>query len=140
MNKHSSILITKLNSYDEFVDRVRGELINLYGSIDKALKGEGFDDEDEMIQERIRDRLLFYFEEIKNPVQLGHYWFRNGWVAAGNLSQEEAMWQVAEETDWQLLFDDLKDFGEVDEMLGAVVVRLTELNDFVRHPNYTSHF
>ncbi len=140
MNEYFGILISDLESYDELVDRVRDELIDIYGSIDAALEGEGFYYEDEMIQERINETFFDYFEDIRDPQQLRDYWMRNGWVAAGNLSQEEAMWQVAEETDWQLLFDDLKEFGKVDEIIGAVLVSLTELNDLVRHGGYSYEF
>ena len=140
MNKYFGILISDLESYDELVDRVRDELIDIYGSIDEALEGEGFYYEDEMILERINERFFDYFEDIRDPQQLRDYWMRNGWVAASNLSQEEAMWQVAEETDWDLLFDDLKEFGKVDEIIGAVLVNLTELNDLVRHGGYSYEF
>lgn len=140
MNEYFGILISDLESYDELVDRVRDELIDIYGSIDAALEGEGFYYEDEMILERINETFFDYFEDIRDPQQLRDYWMRNGWVAAGNLSQEEAMWQVAEETDWQLLFDDLKEFGKVDEIIGAVLVNLTELNDLVRHGGYSYEF
>jgi hypothetical protein len=140
MNEYFGILISDLESYDELVDRVRDELIDIYGSIDAALEGEGFYYEDEMILERINETFFDYFEDIRDPQQLKDYWMRNGWVAAGNLSQEEAMWQVAEETNWALLFDDLKEFGEVDEIIGAVLVSLTELNDLVRHGGYSYEF
>jgi hypothetical protein len=144
MNKYFGILISDLESYDELVDRVRDELIDIYGSIEEALEGEGYYDEDEMLQERANERFFDYFEDIRDPQQLKDYWMRNGWVAiVGNLyglSHEEVMWQVAEETDWQLLFDDLKDFGKVDEIIGAVLVSLTELNDLVRYGEYLMNF
>lgn len=135
MRQYFGILISDIESYDELLDRVRDELIDIYGSIDEALEGEGFYYEDEMLQERINERFFDYFEDIRDPQQLRDYWMRNGW-----LSQEEAMWQVAEETDWQLLFDDLKEFGKVDEIIGAVLVSLTELNDLVRHGEYSFEF
>lgn len=135
MNKYFGILITDLNSYDELVDRVRGELIDIYGSIDAALEAEEFYDEDEMIQERISETFYNYFVEIRDSVQLMQYWFRNGWVSRG-----EVMWYIAKTTDWDLLFDDLFMFGEVDERIGGIVVRLTELNDLVRHGEYSYEF
>ena len=135
MNKYFGILITDLNSYDELVDRVRDELIDIYGSIDAALEAEEFYDEDEMIQERISETFYNYFVEIRDSVQLMQYWFRNGWVSRG-----EVMWYIAKTTDWDLLFDDLFMFGEVDERIGGIVVRLTELNDLVRHGEYSYEF
>lgn len=135
MNKYFGILITDLNSYDELVDRVRDELIDIYGSIDAALEAEEFYDEYEMIQERISETFYNYFVEIRDSVQLMQYWFRNGWV-----SQEELMWHIAKTTDWDLLFNDLFMLGEVDERIGGVVVNLTELNDLVRHGEYSYEF
>lgn len=135
MNKYFGILITDLNSYDELVDRVRDELIDIYGSIDAALEAEEFYDEYEMIQERISETFYNYFVEIRDSVQLMQYWFRNGWVSRGEL-----MWHIAKTTDWDLLFNDLFMFGEVDERIGGVVVRLTELNDLVRHGEYSYEF
>lgn len=140
MNEYFGILISDLESYDELVDRVRDELIDIYGSIDAALEAEGFYYEDEMLQERANERFFDYFEDIRDPQQLKDYWMRNGWVSAGNLSQEEAMRQVAEETDWALLFNELKEFVEVDEIIGGVLLRLTELNDLVRHGEYSYEF
>lgn len=125
------IFIADVASYDELYEKVRDDFIDTYGSLEDAMENLGYTFDDEMIIDEIEEAFYYYINRITSPEGLKQYWLENGWTLDRGYGGPNYKERVADNTDWEYLFDFITEVFEVDEIFNAIMLTPVQLNDLV---------
>lgn len=125
-------IITEYETYDDLVDAaVELELhIMQDHDVDDFFAEPQLDEEDNLY-EIINDLYYEKVDVISNAEQLKHWWLVNGWTLDRGYGGPNYKERIAEDTDWDSLYELLSSFNEVEPSFGEVRYSPTEVNDFV---------
>lgn len=127
------ILITDIDGYDELSEQAFNRIFS------EDPEDYGYDTMDELIENMGDDLQYEFFEEIYaeevyevyDAQQLRGYWLENGWTLDRGYGGPDLKDRIAEQTDWETLFELIMYGNRVDETFDAALITPVELNDLV---------
>lgn len=123
---YNKILITEIEDLEELYELARERLYDTYESFEET----GFDDEDEAIWSFVDEIYLEEVDEIYDADDLSNWWWNNGWTLDRGYGGPDYKRRVADNTNWEGLFDLLQEYPE-NGSLGEIAFRPVQINDLV---------
>lgn len=124
MNK---FLITNFDSIEELYEAAYEEVLD-NGYTEES---EGEDYFEELVQDAADNLYWDYVDEIQDAYDLEYWWRHNGWTLDRGYGGPNYKERVADNTDWDRIYDYIADVMEDNPSFGYPTVTRVQVNDLV---------